>query len=343
MTTAQTSIASQDDELADRLPAFVVVLNAAREIVLWNRHLESVTGFTRVEMLGRDGSLLIGNGGDRRLDIKGGGHRLVRWHLADDPPGTTYAFGMDVTEERDELRQSMQKERLTAAGTLAAGLAHEVRNPLNSATLQLQVLRRRIERGQSAREQLLPVIEIVEGEMARLERLVNDFLAFAQPRRFELESVSLNGILEEELQRCENIARTAGIRIERALDAALGPVEVDPHRLRQALTNLFQNAIEAMPTGGTLSVRSSRANAQGFVHVEIEDSGVGFAEDAPLFDAFYTTKSGGTGLGLSIAHKIVSEHGGILRAEPRNPGACFFVLLPQLHKSSVLDAARNDD
>lgn len=334
MTLVPASIGKERAELADALPAFVLGLDADWRIVLWNRQLELVTGFSRDERLGRDARDLLGDGGDRRLDLKVGGHRLVRWQLAAerDASGVTYALGVDVTDERSSLRQSLQKERLVAAGTLAAGFAHEVRNPLNSATLQLQVLRRRIERGQSGRGHLMPVIAVVQTEIARLEQLLNDFLAFAEPRRFEIESVPLNELLLELLARSENQALTSGVTIQRSMDARIGFVELEPGRIRQVFTNLLQNAFDAMPAGGTLWVRSIAAEAQGFVRVEFEDTGSGFAEDAPIFDAFYSTKPGGTGLGLAIAHKIVSEHGGVLRAEARRGGAFFSMSLPQLRK-----------
>jgi nitrogen fixation/metabolism regulation signal transduction histidine kinase len=177
-------------EVVEAVPAFVVALDAEGRIQLWNRRLEEVTGYSRDEMLGRPGIELVGEGA-RKLPLKGGGHRLVRWQRAAltsaDGKPVTYAMGVDVTDERDMLRRTLRAERLAAVGTLAAGLAHEVRNPLNSATLQLQVLRRRIDRGSTDPAQLLPIVEIVHDEIRRLDRLVSDFLSFAQPRPLRLE------------------------------------------------------------------------------------------------------------------------------------------------------------
>ena len=127
--------------VVEAMPAFVLALDAAGKISLWNRRLEEVTGNGRAEMLGQPGRELVGTGGDRRLPLKTGGHRIARWQLTElASPAETYAFGIDVTEEREVQRRVLRAERLAAVGTLAAGLAHEVRNPLNSATLQLQVL-----------------------------------------------------------------------------------------------------------------------------------------------------------------------------------------------------------
>jgi len=163
-------------EVVDAVPAFVLALDAEGRIALWNQELERVTGYERSEMLGRPGREWVGEGGEARLPLKDGGHRLARWQSTQlvGPEGTpvTYALGLDVTEERDMLRRTLQTERLAAVGTLAAGLAHEVRNPLNSALLQLQVLRRRVEKGQREPASLLPVVEVVGGEIRRLDRNV---------------------------------------------------------------------------------------------------------------------------------------------------------------------------
>lgn len=323
------------DDPADAIPALVLAFDHEGRIVRWNRQLEAVTGFRSAEMLGKNARAWIGLGGDRRLDLKDGGHRLVRWHISERARGEscTYAVGIDVTVDRDDLRHTMQAERLAAVGTLAAGLAHGIRNPLNSATLQLQVLRRRVERGQLDREQLMPVIDIVQSEMDRLEGLVHDFLAFAQPKRLELESTPLNELLRELANAARAEARQSRIEIRQHLDSAIGRLELEPARIRQVFSNLVRNALEAMPNGGTLTLRTVPADSGGLVRVDVEDTGVGFPEGAPLFDAFYSTKQRASGLGLAIAYRIVSEHGGFLRAELRRPGSCFSVFLPQLAKA----------
>ncbi|HET9954062.1 MAG TPA: ATP-binding protein [Polyangiaceae bacterium] len=319
-------------EVVEAIPAFVLALDREHQIVLWNQRLEAVTGFSRAEMIGQSGADLIREGGDRKLDLKGGGHRLVRWQCTE-VANTTYALGIDVTEEREMLRRTLQAERLASAGTLAAGLAHEVRNPLNSATLQLQVLKRRIERGNVEKDKLLPVISVVDGEIQRLTHLVSDFLAFARPHKLEIESTDLNDFLNEVLDLVTPECKLANVQVCKDFAQGIGRLELEPNRIRQVLLNLIRNAIEAMPDGGLLTLHTSEADSAGFVHIEVQDPGKGFAEDAPVFDAFYTTKPGGTGLGLAIAHRIVTEHGGVLKAEPRSPGACFSVLLPQHSKT----------
>lgn len=321
-------------EVVEAVPAFVAALGPDGEIRLWNRRLEDVTGYSREEMLGKPGRDVVGSGGERKLAVKSGGHRLIRWQLAQVPGAqgdpTTFAVGTDVTQERAMQRRTAVAERLAAVGTLAAGLAHEVRNPLNSATLQLQVLRRRLERGQNTPETLLPVVEIVHDEIRRLDRLVSDFLAFARPNPLVLKPMGLAELARSVVEQLRPEAEAAGVSIENRFDGDRGLIEGDRERLRQVLINLMRNGVEAMlATGGVLTV-GVRADAEGFVEAQVEDTGPGIGEDAPIFDAFYTTKEAGTGLGLAIVHRIVHEHGGTIAFESRVGRTCFTLRFPAL-------------
>src|SRR5690606_36901137 len=203
---------------------------------------------------GRPGREWVGEGGEARLPLKDGGHRLARWQSTQlvGPEGTpvTYALGLDVTEELDMLRRTLQAERLAAVGTLAAGLAHEVRNPLNSALLQLQVLRRRIEKGQRNAEALLPVIEVVGGEIRRLDRLVSDFLAFARPRPLELRPLDPNEFMATMAELVRPEVTEGNIALTTRFEPEVGLLEADQEGLRQVILNLVRNAIEAMGSSG---------------------------------------------------------------------------------------------
>lgn len=233
---------------------------------------------------------------------------------------------MDVTAEQEMLRRTLRAERLAAVGTMAAGLAHEVRNPLNSAALQLQVLRRRLAKGGTGPEALDAIAVLVEDEIRRLEHLVTDFLSFARPRPLELKPTAI-------AELCADVAtlfapEADAVRVTIAVDVApdLPPVQVDPDRLRQVLQNLVRNAVEAMPEGGRVIIRARPAGAH--LELDVEDSGAGFGDEAPVFDAFFTTKPKGTGLGLSIVHRIVTDHGGTVRVRSRPGSTCFTVSLP---------------
>jgi signal transduction histidine kinase len=259
---------------------------------------------------------------------------LVRWQHAEltgaDGKPVTYAMGVDVTDERDMLRRTLRAERLAAVGTLAAGLAHEVRNPLNSAQLQLQVLKRRIDRGSTTATDLLPIVGIVADEILRLDRLVTDFLSFAQPRPLRLEPIRLDELASSVTDLVRPEAEAAGVELKTELRGGAGTVEIEGERMRQVLLNLMRNAVEAMMAdGGSLTVRTAPADAEGNAQIQVEDTGPGFPEDAPIFDAFYTTKGAGTGLGLAIAFRIVADHGGTLTAESKPGRTCFSIKLPQ--------------
>jgi signal transduction histidine kinase len=319
-------------EVVEAVPALVMALDGRGRIRLWNRRLEEATGLARAEMLDRDGAELIGPGGVRPLATKGGEARLVRWERAEVTSGPldicTYAVGSDVTTEQEMLRRTLRAERLAAVGTLAAGLAHEVRNPLNSALLQLQVLGRRIDRGENG-DSLRPVVALVEEEIHRLEVLVNDFLSFVHPRPLELQPTALADLCRSLITFVEGEATAAGVTLHAEMAETLPTVQADPHRLRQVLLNLVRNALEAMPEGGTLTLRTR--NATNAVEIDVEDSGQGFPDETPIFDAFFTTKPKGTGLGLTIVHRIVSDHGGTLRVRSRPGETCFTISLPAMH------------
>jgi len=321
-------------EVVEAMPIFVLALDRSGDIVLWNRRLEEVTGYTRQEMLGEPGFHLVGDGGsDRVLPLKSGSHRLVRWQCTTVPEGyfgnVLYATGIDVTDEREMLRRTVRAERLAAVGTLAAGLAHEVRNPLNSAILQLDLLERRLGKGVVSTEGILDIARIVRDEIRRLDRLVNDFLAFAQPRPLDLQSLPVNDVLHGATSLIAPELQAVGIELRTEYGAVAGQVDVDPPRFRQVLINLFRNAIEAMDRGGALTVRTRGPDASGNVLVDVEDTGPGFAEELPVFDAFFTTKEGGTGLGLAIVHRIVSDHGGSIQVSSRPGRTRFTIVLPE--------------
>jgi signal transduction histidine kinase/DNA-binding response OmpR family regulator len=321
-------------ELVESMPAFVLALDEHGRISTWNKQLEGVTGYTRTEMVGTAAGDLVGTD-DRPHDlpIKGGGARKVRWNRAEVSDSTgaplVYAVGIDVTDEQEMLLRTLRAERLAAVGTLAAGLAHEVRNPLNSASLQLAVLERRLERGESG-DRAIPIARVIKSEIDRLDRLVRDFLAFAKPVPLDPRPVDLAALLSgvAELIGPEAGAARVAVKVEAgALPRAAG----DAERLRQVLLNLTRNAVEAMQAqgnqdGGQLTLRARAGQDQ--LEVDVEDTGPGFPDELPVFDAFFTTKDQGTGLGLSLVHRIVADHKGSIRVASRAGRTCFTFTLP---------------
>ena len=320
-------------ELVESVPALVLALDRDGHITTWNRRLEELTGYARQEMLGTDGRALLG-AGDQPASIAvkeglGQSPRKVRWSRSEvagpDGSRTLYAVGVDVTDEQEVWRRMMRSERLAAVGTLAAGLAHEVRNPLNSASLQLALLERRLERGEGAAS-VLPIAHIIKSEIDRLDRLVREFLAFSRPRPLEPVPLEPAALLQKVASLIAPEAAKAGMGVHVTVAPGTPALSGDAERLSQVLLNLTRNAFEASAAGGAVTMRAHRAGDA--VELEVEDDGPGFAEDLPIFDAFFTTKEHGTGLGLALVHRIVADHGGSIRVTSRAGRTCFTLTLP---------------
>ncbi len=208
----------------------------------------------------------------------------------------------------------MRAERLAAVGTLAASLAHEVRNPLNSINLQLVLLGRRVGRlEEPLQRELSALLDSTREEIARLDGLVEEFLSLSTIDRLSLSEARADDVAREVMGLLAPLAHQKGISVTEGLSGALPCLRLDREKMKQVLINLVRNAIEAMPGGGTLTV-SSRAS-YGSVVIDVADTGVGIEPGLDIFDFFTTTKRGGTGLGLPIARRIVEAHGGRLTYE----------------------------
>jgi signal transduction histidine kinase len=248
----------------------------------------------------------------------------VRWHLSvtrEDAP-LVYAIGIDVTERRALEKRAADAEALSVMGTLALNLAHEIRNPLNAAVLQLHLLRRdiaRLEAEESVRAGMDNRANVVGEEIARLSRLLTEFLELARPRDVAREPVHLGELANFVLDLEKGAAEARGVTIVRDMQAD-GCVAIgDSAKLKQVLINLVVNALEAMKDGGTLTVTVRTEGKH--VYTEIADTGPGIDPSilGSVFDPFFTTKEAGTGLGLSIVRKIVDQHAGDVRIVSR-PG-----------------------
>ena len=243
--------------------------------------------------------------------------RRVRWHLSWAPEdaghGMVYGIGIEVTERRALEKRAADAEALSAMGTLAMNLAHEIRNPLNAAVLQLNLLRRQVDKleaGADIRAAMHKRAEIVGDEIGRLNRLLTEFLELARPRGIAREPVHVGSLVDGVLDLELDSAKERGIMVRREI-ATDGCVAIgDREKLKQVVINLVVNAIEAMKTGGTLTARVACGSER--VSIAIEDTGPGIEPEflASVFDPFFTTKEAGTGLGLSIVRKIVDQHAG---------------------------------
>jgi len=236
-----------------------------------------------------------------------------------------------------------RQEKLASLGTLAAGVAHEIRNPLTAIKLRLFSLKNSLPTGVADAEDM----EVIGNEINRLERIVKDFLQFARPSEPDLTPVLIGELLQEVCDLLEPPLARQGIRL---IIEASDPIRLkaDRQQVKQVLINLIQNAAESIGQNGSVVVRARQgmgrlANAQAPAAIlEVADTGKGIPPEIGdrLFDPFFSTKEGGTGLGLPIAARIVEKHGGYLQYQTqRNAGTTFSVVLPRLTDHASKDTA----
>jgi signal transduction histidine kinase len=216
--------------------------------------------------------------------------------------------------------------RLSSLGMLAAGIAHEIRNPLVAVKTFLDLLPQRMHDVEFLGE----FRELSQSELKRVNDLISDLLALGKSTTAQRRSIELAGTLEPVVRLMESTARKRQIRIEADLDAALPPVWADPDQLKQIILNLLLNAIDAGPSGSVVTL-TARAPDAAMATLDIHDQGSGIPAEQleSIFEPFFTTKETGTGLGLSLVHQMVVEHGGEIsvRSEPGR-GTTFHVTLP---------------
>jgi len=237
-----------------------------------------------------------------------------------------------------ELRAAQEKiiesEKMALLGTFAAGLAHEIRNPLNSIALQLSVIERRnakLETDMGIRE----LIAIIREEVSRLDALAGDFLQFSRADHVQQGVAELGGVIENVLRLLEPQSAESGVRLIADIEPGLPELAIDVEKMKQVLINLVRNGIEALSRGGEVRVRVRRDD--GHVLLSVEDNGPGLPEGVDVFQLFVTTKAGGTGLGLSIARQIVAQHGGVISAgAAAGGGARFEITLPMTRGEAAL-------
>jgi two-component system sensor histidine kinase HydH len=232
----------------------------------------------------------------------------------------------DLGEVRTLQEEIRRKERLAALGNLAAGVAHEIRNPLSSIKAFATYFGGKFPQGSEDRESAGIMIR----EVDRLNRVISELLEFARPSELRLRPTEMNELIRHSLRLIQQDAKTKKIEIRFAPAEGLPEVVVDHDRFTQALLNLYLNAIQAMDQGGVLSVSSS-AVRNGEIRIQVVDTGGGIqVEDlGKIFDPYFTTKPRGTGLGLPIVHKIVEAHGGEIRVKSAvGKGTAFTILIP---------------
>ncbi|NUM74367.1 HAMP domain-containing protein [candidate division KSB1 bacterium] len=236
---------------------------------------------------------------------------------------------------QDRLKRA---ERLETLNKLSSVLSHEIRNPLNSMVINLQLMRREFSREDLDPQKLEHYHQILSSEIRRVDDLVSNFLLIARPPKLKKSSQRLSDLLDELIKMEAPEALQKGIRVERDYRAPEVRVQVDPDKIHQVFLNIFINAVQAMPSGGRLTIgietvarRSIDDNKRMFAVASFRDTGKGIAREnlTKIFDFYFSTKEKGSGIGLALALQIVEEHGGVIKVESElGRGSTFFVFLP---------------
>ena len=258
-----------------------------------------------------------------------------------DEANTVCLIVADLTElkrqtallEEERLRSEekiRENQRLAVMGATAAVLTHEIANPLNGISITVQVMQRHL----SKQSEQFGQDDFLRGNLAdlkleidRLGALLNDFRSLARKPRLHVAPVDLGGLVDEALKTLSSEAESSGVEVAKEVPADLPVLNADSERLKQVFLNLFKNAIEAMPSGGKLTV--SALVQERYIIVNIADTGSGIAKGIDIFQPFMTTKEHGTGVGMAVVRELLSAHGGTISYRSRQgEGTIFEIKLP---------------
>jgi PAS domain S-box-containing protein len=333
--------------ILDSSPDRIIVLNAEGIVSYMSRDIDAERGLTAEKLKGRHFSEFIAP--ERREflrarweEIRQGNYKPFEIEVVD-KDGTKHNLLMtarpitgsdrilvlqrDITDFKELEDRYYESQKLAAVGQLSAGIAHEVRNPLSSIKMSLQILEKRMNPAGND----LKRFHIARKEVEHLEKLVSDILVFAKPTEPEMHLADLNMCLEYSLAMAEREVEEKKIKVQTQFDDRVPLVPFDSSMLQQAFLNLYLNAIDAMGESGTLIIRTGLAEGQGKVAIEVIDNGAGIDESAlpHVFNPFFTTKKYGTGLGLSQVKKIIDQHRGSIDVQSRKgEGTRVIVTLP---------------
>ena len=240
------------------------------------------------------------------------------------------AFNTMSEELREREEEIIQAKKLASIGTLTAGVAHELTNPLNNISMIAQTYEELYD--SLSREQRLEFMGKVDGETERIKTVVKNLLDFSKPKEADLLEADVNAVINKTLTLVQNMLDISNIDTRLHLGDVLPHVYVDAHQIEQVLVNLIVNAIQAMDSGGRLDITTRRCEDCGFVEIEVRDNGKGIPPEylPHVFDPFFSTKGvDGTGLGLSVSYGIIKNHKGNIRVDSKaGEGSAFTIELP---------------
>jgi PAS domain S-box-containing protein len=331
----------------EAVESVIIGLDHQGQIQMWSRYASASLGYEASEVMGARILDLLTLPGSRvgfedwlarawgerveelQIALRGqDGERTIRFVQASViVNGSTLLLlvGQDVTDRLALEKRAADAEAMASLATLTAGLAHEIRNPLNAAILQLELLSRissRLEETR-ARERIGESVKLVQTEIKRLSKLLEEFLSLARPRSFEVYPIDVGAVLDHVVSMQAPVAEAAGVTVA-ARTTELPRIYGDQSKLMQVFVNLLVNAIDALREGGrgSITIDAAPDEAGSMLLVRVADDGPGVpAEVAPqLFRPFFSTKAQGTGLGLAIVKRIVDLHGGTIAVRPRDGG-----------------------
>ena len=282
----------------------------------------------------------------REIELNYPDHRVVRLYMVPidaqvghDGSGGYVIVLSDITEERVCMEERLESERIDSIVRLAAGVAHELGNPLNSLTIHLQLIERKLKKlaKQPDATNLAESLQVCQGEVERLDGIITHFLKAIRPQKLELNELDLLELVEDVLrvQEAELNNRKLEVKVEVSDD--LPTILGDRDQIKQAFFNLTKNAMEAMQPSGSLRILARCDD--DYVYLQFVDNGSGISEEdlSKVFQAYYTTKEEGHGLGMMIVERIMREHGGHINIESRKEaGTAITLQFPQQHRRTRL-------
>ncbi|MBI4587818.1 MAG: PAS domain S-box protein [Candidatus Rokubacteria bacterium] len=337
----------------------LVVLDREGRLVAWNRALETRYDVRAEEVLGKPWLDLFPNmkreglaepierllrGEIEEFTLEGVEHETLRKGRVilnmkgnllreNQLPSGAVILVEDITEAVGLERSARQTEKLAALGTLSAGLAHELNNPIGIISSRVELMLQEAE-GHRLPAQVLEDLQVLHRHSQRVARIARGLLSFARQSPGDWSALDLNHVVEETLLLLEKQVTKEGITVRRSLAPDLPPMEGDPNALQQVILNLLTNARDAMVSGGEIRIETGTAPGRpGWLRLIVADDGPGIPlEHLPrIFDPFYTTKADGTGLGLSVSYGIVREHEGTIDVQSQpGKGTTFILTFPAL-------------
>ncbi len=361
-----------NETLLQNLTTGVVAADRNEAITVFNHEIATITGLNSAELLGRKisnlpeqlrevlrATLTTGERqGDREIVLRSGENAAVLrasssiFHSQNGDPLGALMVLTDITALKRLEMQIRRSDRLASLGTLSAGMAHEIKNPLVSIKTFAQLLPERYQ-DSDFRETFF---SLIGHEVDRIDSLVNQLLRFARPAKPLLKPMHVHEVLEKALLLVGHRLYQKDIKLVRSWHAEVDTIRADADQIEQVFLNFFINALDAMKSGGSLTVSTDVASTDAWpaalpthagdvreiLRVTVQDDGMGIKpEDVPhVFDPFFTTKDYGTGLGLSVVHGIVQEHGGQIEVESElERGTSFHILLPLARFQAEVAAA----